>query len=76
MLGTFRAVIMYITDQVDSQVCFFADDCLLYRPINNDSDHMAFQEDLKNLEVWAHWNKLSQASVDADSIEAFKSHLD
>ena len=38
---------------VTSQVRLFADDCLLYREINNYADHVALQEDLKSLEGWA-----------------------
>ena len=38
---------------VSSQVRFFADDCLLYREIRTQADHIALQEDLEKLEVWA-----------------------
>ena len=38
---------------VTSQVRLFADDCLLYREINNYADHVALQEDLISLEGWA-----------------------
>jgi hypothetical protein len=36
-----------------SQVCMFADDCLLYRQIKTQEDHVKLQEDLKGLEEWA-----------------------
>jgi hypothetical protein len=34
-------------------VRLFADECLLYREINNENDHTTLQNDLKNLEKWA-----------------------
>ena len=37
---------------VKSQVCLFADDCLLYRPIKSIQDHLALQHDLEQLEKW------------------------
>ena len=42
-----------LPDVVKSQVRLFADDCLLYRPINSQKDHDILQQDLKNLETWA-----------------------
>ena len=38
---------------VKSQVRLFADDCLLYRPINSQQDHQTLQTDLQELEKWA-----------------------
>ena len=38
---------------VKSQVRLFADDCLLYREINDFKDHLTLQQDLKELERWA-----------------------
>ena len=38
---------------VTSQVRLFADDCLLYREINDAKDHVSLQKDLKSLEKWA-----------------------
>ena len=38
---------------VESQVRLFADDCLLYREIRNNNDHVALQSDLRSLEHWA-----------------------
>ena len=37
---------------VNSSVRLFADDCLLYREINNEYDHTTLQNDLKKLEKW------------------------
>jgi hypothetical protein len=37
---------------VTSQVRLFADDCLLYRPINSFEDHINLQKDLHSLEKW------------------------
>ena len=42
-----------LPDSVKSTVRLFADDCLLYRPISNQRDHMQLQEDLRSLESWA-----------------------
>ena len=46
----------YINDLpqcVTSQIRLFADDCLLYRPIGNQHDHLSFQQDLDHLQHWA-----------------------
>ena len=40
-------------EAVQSQVRLFADDCLLYRPIKSQSDHITLQNDLIELEKWA-----------------------
>ena len=37
----------------DTRCRLFADDCLLYRPINSIEDQLTLQKDLKNLEIWA-----------------------
>ena len=42
-----------LPERVSSCVRLFADDCLLYRVIRTIQDHIALQEDLKNLEKWA-----------------------
>ena len=41
-----------LPDCVKSQVNLFADDCLLYRTISSQSDHLTFQKDLEALEKW------------------------
>ena len=38
---------------VSSQVRLFADDCLLYREVNSQSDHVILQNDLEALQNWA-----------------------
>ena len=38
---------------VQSQIPLFADDCLLYRPINSIEDHQILQQDLNKLQTWA-----------------------
>ena len=46
----------YINDLpkcVSSHCALFADDCLLYRKINNKEDHQILQHNLHNLELWA-----------------------
>ena len=40
-------------ERVTSQIRLFADDCLLYRPINSPQDHQTLQEDLNNSQIWA-----------------------
>ena len=42
-----------LPDAVKSTVRLFADDCLLYRPINSIKDHHTLQHDLQQLEIWA-----------------------
>lgn len=45
----------YINDlptKVKSQVCLFADDCILYRKIKHQSDTSALQNDLDSLQKW------------------------
>ena len=42
-----------LLERVDSQIRLFADDCLLYRPINSMKDHQILQQDLNNLQKWA-----------------------
>jgi hypothetical protein len=42
-----------LSNSVKSSVRLFADDCLLYRKINNENDHTTLQNDLKTLEKWA-----------------------
>ena len=38
---------------VQSRVHLFADDCLIYRTIHSELDHIALQNDLNNLVTWA-----------------------
>jgi hypothetical protein len=42
-----------LPDCVNSFVRLFADDCLLYRTIKKEEDHLTLQADLKHLEEWA-----------------------
>jgi ribonuclease P/MRP protein subunit RPP40 len=52
-----------LPDSVKSQVRLFADDCLLYRTIKNYKEHVILQQDLANLEIWAHnWGMEFNAS--------------
>ena len=47
--------LLYINDLpnlIHSQVRLFADDCLLYRVIKHENDHVILQDDLKQLENW------------------------
>ena len=49
--------LMFIYDlptNTTSGIKLFADDCVLYRPINSVSDHFALQRDLDQLEKWAY----------------------
>ena len=45
--------IQIYTYTVKSQVRLFADECLLYRQIKNQNDHLILQNDLNELEKWA-----------------------
>ena len=57
--GTVLGLIMFLChindlpDCVTSSVRLFADDCLLYRTIRKEEDHLTLQADLKHLEEWA-----------------------
>ena len=42
----------YIHDNIDSQIRFFADGCLVYRIINSPNDCLKLQEDLSFLSDW------------------------
>ena len=42
-----------LPDTVKSQVRLYANDCLLYRQIKSQSDHLTLQNDLIELEKWA-----------------------
>ena len=42
-----------LPDSVSSSVRLFADDCLLYRTIKTQEDHLKLQNDLISLEKWA-----------------------
>ena len=41
-----------IADGVQSQLCLFADDCIIYRTINSPEDHEIMQQDLNQLSMW------------------------
>ena len=43
---------VYIPSCVNSKVCLFADDCLLYREIKNNQDQIDMQRDLDALMDW------------------------
>ena len=49
----FLVFINDIAESVQSKVRLFADDCLVYRNINNSSDASSFQQDLNRLCDWA-----------------------
>ena len=42
-----------ITSNIHSQLRLFADDCLIYCPINSPEDHTILQNDLLKLSIWA-----------------------
>ena len=50
MLGPvlFLIYINDITTNIHSQLSLFADDCLVYHPINSSEDHKVFQDDLRS----------------------------
>ncbi len=48
--------LLYINDEVSSQVRLFADDCLLYRPIRSEDDQANLQRDLDSLWLMLGWD--------------------
>ena len=48
----FLIYINNLPDDISSKVCLFADDCVVYRPINSHEDCLALQKDLHTLERW------------------------
>ena len=42
-----------ITQNIDSDIRLFADDCLIYRPIDTPNDHILLQQDLTRLHEWS-----------------------
>ena len=42
-----------LPDCINSQVRLFADNCLLYKTIRTQNDHLTLQKDLEALEKWA-----------------------
>ena len=48
----FLAYINDLPSNISSNVRLFADDCVIYRQIVNDHDHISLQEDLNTLEKW------------------------
>ena len=51
--------LLYINDlksNIQSTVHLFANDCLIYRPINSPNDHQLLQQDLNTLNTWAKTN--------------------
>ena len=64
--------LVYINDlpsQVLSQTRLFADDCLLYRTINNADDTIALQKDLDALQ---HWEQKWQMHFNPDKCEVIR----
>ena len=55
MLGPtlFFLCINYISDNINSQLHLFADDCLVYRVMHTPQDHDILQQGLNNLTAWA-----------------------
>ena len=48
-----------ITDNMQSTIRLFADDCTIYRPINNKNDQQILQSDLTNLTKWEPKRKMA-----------------
>jgi hypothetical protein len=66
---TFLIFINDLPEHVTSNARLFADDCLLYRVINNNDQHQ-LQNDLQQLEIW---EKKWQMQLNAD--KCFTIHL-
>lgn len=49
----FLTFINDVSDSISSSIRLFADDCLLYRPINTKDDCKALQQDLDSLHSWS-----------------------
>ena len=49
----FLVYINDITDNINSKIRLFADDCLIYREVKSVEDHQGLQEDLDNLHSWS-----------------------
>ena len=62
-LVLFLIYINDITDNMQSIIRLFADDCTIYRPINNKNDQQILQSDLTNLTKWEQkWRMAFKAS--------------
>ena len=49
---------------VDSKVCLFADDCIVYRPVTMNEDAQSLQTDINSLISWAEkWSMLFHPEV-------------
>jgi len=60
---------------VNSTICLFADDCLIYRPIRSREDQDILQRDLDSLEQWSDiWGmKFSPSKCNIMSIAIIRS---
>ena len=47
-----------LPDCINCNVSLYADDTLLYAPINNDTDRLLFQADIDSLHEWSSTNKM------------------
>ena len=47
-----------ISNNIHSQLCLFADDCLVYRIIRSSGDHLILQDDFNTLTSWAKANNM------------------
>ena len=65
----FLVFINDLPDCVSSEVRLFADDCLMYRPVRDQADAVALQEDLDHLQVW---ERTWQMSFNADKCEVLR----
>ena len=51
--GSVLGPVLFLLDNIKSQIRLFADDSVIYREINDQQDHLILQRDLDNLSVWA-----------------------
>lgn len=52
----FLVYINDITTNIDSKIKLFADDCIIYREINNQQDHLSLNKSLNTVAEWcSHW---------------------
>ncbi len=65
-----------IVSDIDSSIRLFADDCLLYRTVENDDDRQAFQQDLTKLTEWANVIQREQVLYHASNITTAQTNSD
>jgi hypothetical protein len=71
----FLAYINDIWRNIESNIWLFADDCIVYRRINNSSDIDKLQNDLNKLREWAFVNKMKTNPGKSKSVSFTKGRV-